>query len=144
MEKITLRIGETTRIKGTDVFIKNIDKEDCKSENGNYFNIYLLKLLNGKNSFKFEFSDSINTYEKNEHLNVNDVLHCLIQDLYILEDVGTLDNEDIDQYLIDIFDYRELKEIKRVRKALIHNYKGIESVFTGDEITTLKERYENY
>lgn len=98
---------------------------------------YTIKLQNGRNYGLFTFDDSIYNCSKNiQELDLMDVFHCLISDWCMVDDWGT-DIDDIEQGLIDACGYDDIKEIKRISKALLKNYELLNRVFTHKQIMKL-------
>lgn len=98
---------------------------------------YTIKLQNGRNYSLFTFDDSIYNCSKNiQELDLMDVFHCLISDWCMVDDWGT-DIDDIEQGLIDAYGYDDIKEIKRISKALLKNYELLNRVFTHEQIMKL-------
>lgn len=140
MTNKTLRVGEKTNILGTTLSIIDRNLEDNK--HGRFWE-YTCKLQNGKNWGLFQFGDSIDHYCKKKDANVDDIMYCLISDYQTVQCSGeSLD--DIEQYLIDCFGYTDIREIKRIAKALLKNYELIERVFTDWDIEKLIREYEEY
>ena len=105
---------------------------------------YTIKLQNGRNYGLFTFDDSIYNCSKNiQELDLMDVFYCLISDWYMVDDWGT-DIDDIEQGLIDAYGYNDIKEIKRIAKALLKNYELLNRVFTHEQIMKLYDLTMDY
>ncbi len=118
-----------TNIKIVDINT-NYTKHGCNYK-------YTIKLQNGRNYGLFTFDDSIYNCSKNiQELDLMDVFHCLISDWCMVDDWGT-DIDDIEQGLIDAYGYDDIKEIKRIAKALLKNYELLNRVFTHEQIMEL-------
>lgn len=140
MTKTILRVGDVTEIFNTKFSIINRQEESGKY--GKAW-LYICKLRKDKNWGLFEYTDSIQNYMNCKSPKVDDIMYCLISDYQIVEESGK-NLDDIEIYLVDCFGYNDIREIKRIAKALLRNYELVERVFTSEEIEKLVEKYREY
>lgn len=135
-----LRVGEKIIVRGVELSI--IDRNLCDNKYGRFYQ-YTCKLQNGSKRGTFEFSDSIDHYLKKLNVNVDDIIYCILSDYQIVLNSGK-NLDDIEQYLFDNLEYRDLRTIKRIAKDLLKNYELLEKVFSDNDLEKLITEYENY